>query len=630
MVVVTTPPVIRDFGKQSRNRPGIDPDVVETLVEFKDSYFADPDPAHWTVSMVEELMLAVLPRQVAAPDEWFAAVTPTTRAYLEFLADRGRLATGSDSPRELLAAVDRIGDRALAASRDPRNFGMTKAIFAAVGYDPSLPDPARSTLEAFNALPDDERAAIVDPTLHGVGSGGAWSLPAFGDPLADSTDRPHLPMIWLPPAVELAAAVRAAPLVRDLLRLTAWNGARHKVTRSKVLPLADARRACADLGLPIPTGPVRTAERIPALQRLWSLALDSGLLDLTGGAAVRGDTADLLTDLASDPDDVVSWWLSLLDTCLVEGLDLVDDPDEDEDPDEDVLAAVDDALPPLLVELYSAGRVPLDVPERAIGEVVASPWTAEDLFEDEVHEQALRRWRAHVAQLVDVGAATVEDAGLDLTPLGRTGVRAIALDDGGEAPLIDDPATLDAATLLRTLPPLGRSVGQPLLAEWSGARRPAQAVDQILDAARSGTAGTRLTASTVLKEVFGDHLRGAGRPQLEALRDDPVLAAYAQVLLTEPGQPVQLPPHLQQWTALEAVAVFLESEALEEDDPTHDADSLAALWQIVEENADLGSAWASSHPQLSDILDAIATRHPKGRIRKAARKALFKTRNRQP
>jgi hypothetical protein len=56
----------------------------------------------------------------------------------------------------------------------------------------------------------------------------------------------------------------------------------------------------------------------------------------------------------ADPEEVVSWWLGLLDTCLIDGLDLVDDPDEDED-FEDVVEAVEDALPPLLRELYSAG-----------------------------------------------------------------------------------------------------------------------------------------------------------------------------------------------------------------------------------------------------------------------------------
>lgn len=631
---MATPAVIRDFCRQVRNHPGIESDVVETLVEFKDSYFADPDPARWTENVLEELLLGVLPRKVTAPDEWFAAVVPTTRAYLQFLADRDQLAPGSDPATVLLAAVDQIGDRVLAASRDPRNFGMAKAIFTRVGFDPSLPDPAQAALEAFNALPDAERAAVIDPALRGTGFDDALSLPGLGEPgdEYDDTYGRRLPMIWLPAAAELAQAVRDAHLVKDLLRLTAWNGARQKVTRRDVLPLGDARRACADLGLAVPPGRLPSAERIPSLHRLWSLALDRDLLQIVGGAAVPGEAADLLADAGADPDEVVSWWVDLLDTCLIEGLDLVEDSDEDVD--EDVVEAVDDALAPVLLELYSAGRVPLEALDDAVKgtvhEILDSLFAATHLDEGEVDAQVRRRWRAHVDQLVDLGAATITGGELDLTPLGRAGVRAMALSEGGQAPLIDDPATLDAATLLPALSPLGRAVGEPLLAAWSAARPPAQAISEILDAARAGTAATRMTATTVLKDRYADHLRDAGRAQLQALSDDPVLAAYAHVLLTEPGKPVQPPPHLRQWTALEAVALAVESGAFDDDDPSLAADTLTVLWQIVDQDADLDTAWTSPHPQLIDVLNAVAAHHPRGRIRKAAKKALFKARNRQP
>jgi hypothetical protein len=603
MVVVATSAMVRDFGRQVRNVPGIDPGVVQTLVDFKGSQFADADPAHWTVNVLEELMVEVLPRRVTAPDEWFAAVAPTARAYLHFLADRDGMAPGSDPARVLLAAVDQIGDRVLAASRAPRNVGMAKAILTSVGFDPSLPDAARAALEAFDDVPGR-----------------------------------CLPMVWLPAAAELAGGVRAARLVGDLLRLTVWNGPGRKVTRRDVLPLADARHACADLGLPLPPGRPRSAEHIPALHRLWSLALDCDLLQIAGGAAVRGEAADLLADPDSDPNEVVSWWVGLLDTCLVEGLDLVkdfdEDLDEDEAPEDDIVEAVEDALPPVLRELYSAGQVPLEALDKAVGqtvhEILASLFAATDLPKGQVHALAMRRWRAHVDQLIDVGAATLGDGEFGLTPLGRAGVRAIALEEGGQAPLIDDPATLDAATLLKALLSLGDSVGTPLLAAWSAARPPVQAVGQILDAARAGTASTRMTAVTVLKDLYADHLRGAGRARLRALTDDPVLAAYAHVLLTEPGQPVHLPPHLQQWTALEAVALAIDGGAFDDEDPSYDADALTILWQIVDQDADLDTAETSPHPQLGDILSAIAAHHPQGLARKAAKKALFKTRNQRP
>jgi hypothetical protein len=140
---------------------------------------------------------------------------------------------------------------------------------------------------------------------------------------------------------------------------------------------------------------------------------------------------------------------------------------------------------------------------ETVHEILGSLFAAIDLPQDRVRSQALHRWRAHVDQLVELGAAAIDDGELDLTPLGRAGVCAIALDDGAQAPLINDPATLDAATLLRALAPLGESVGAPLLTAWSAARPPAQAVGELLDAARAGTPGTRMTATTVLRATVG-------------------------------------------------------------------------------------------------------------------------------
>jgi hypothetical protein len=143
-------------------------------------------------------------------------------------------------------------------------------------------------------------------------------------------------------------------------------------------------------------------------------------------------------------------------------------------------------------------------------------------------------------------------------------------------------------------------------------------------------AGTRMIAITVLNESFHDHLLGADRHQLETLRDDPVLGVAAHVLLTEPDHAVQFPPHLQQWVALEAVARTLDNGIFDDPDLPGRSDALTALWQIIDQDADLDSAWTSTHPQLTDVLEAVAAHHLKGRIRKAAKKALFKTRNQRP
>lgn len=597
---MSTSTVLRDFARYSQHLPEVEPDVVETLVSLKESYFDDPDPTRWRVDVLRELTLEVLPRKVTAPDDWFTAVVPSMRTYVGFLASHNRL-RGGDSAQALLAELDRIGDGVVAASRDPRNFGMAKAFFSQVGFDPSAPDPV--------------------------------SLPLLdGDPFEDLDEPwPSLPLVWLPPAAQLADGVRSAPLVRSLLQLADWNDTGHKVTRQEVLPLPAARRACADLGLPLPATTVRGAQQIPALHKLWSLAVGHDVLVIEEGSARRGQAADLLTRPDSDPVTVLDWWLELFGDCLDWGLDVGEDPDRDEDLDEDVLDAVDDVVEATLTELYPGGQVPesdlTELMATAVEETCAEDPDAFWLSPQEVREQARERWDGQVAQLLDLGAVVIEDGLLSLTPLGRAGVRAVALAHGADAPVADDPAAVDAATLLEHLPELGDTIAEPLFAAWSAARTPEQATEELLGAARAGTARTRLTAVAVLAEEFHDHVTGAGRPRLETLRDDPVLGLLAHVLLAEAEEePPALPPHLRQWAVLEAVAIAVDSGVLDHD--PGDDESAAQVWQLVAEDADLDSAWRSPHPQLIEILETIAARHPKGRVRRAAKKALFKTRQR--
>lgn len=103
----------------------------------------------------------------------------------------------------------------------------------------------------------------------------------------------------------------------------------------------------------------------------------------------------------------MSWWVDLLDTCLIERPDPTDGPDAPADPAEDldtddadaegdedeVVEAVDDALPPVLLDLYSAGRIRLQDLDTAVGqtvrEILDSLFAATNLPEEQV--QALAR-----------------------------------------------------------------------------------------------------------------------------------------------------------------------------------------------------------------------------------------------
>ncbi|HEY6796675.1 MAG TPA: hypothetical protein VI248_18530 [Kineosporiaceae bacterium] len=634
------PSVIREFARTYARVPEIQPEVVETLVEFKESYFGDPHPTRWQADVLNELLLDVLPRTVTAPDDWFAAVVPTTRAYLTFLHDGKRLAPGSDPAPTLLTELDRIGDQVLAAFRDPRDVGPAKAILTSVGLGPSQPGPA-AVMEAFNALPFEHRSAILDPA-RGRAESDRWFDRAPDDEDDADDAWPDLPLTWLPAVSELAGAALSAPLAQKVLRLAAWVGSRRKTTRQEVLTLPDARRACADLGLPLPEARVRTADDIPALDRLWALAIDTGLLDAGPVQVVPGSAAADLLGPSPDPSAVVAWWADLLDNCLtwaqqpVSGDtaqaddelddDLDDDLDDEELLEAELLDAVDAVVPATLVELYDGVAVPVgdlaEVVLTTVVETVNEGTGGVEVPAGPLLDQARRHWNRHLAQLTELGAVTVDDGALLLTPLGRAGIRTLALAEGADAPLADDPAALDAPTLLEALPRLGETVAEPLLAAWSAARTPQRATAELLAAARLGKAVHRVTAFAVLADQFAEYVGTAGRATMEALRDDPVLAVYAHVVLNDGAEPEPLPAALRQWAALEAVALALAADALA------DPETAAAVWEILDTEGDLDSAWRSTHPQLIEVLEGIAEHHPQGGTRKAAKKALFKTHKR--
>lgn len=127
-----------------------------------------------------------------------------------------------------------------------------------------------------------------------------------------------------------------------------------------------------------------------------------------------------------------------------------------------------------------------------------------------------------------------------------------------------------------------------------------------------------------MPDFVGDFLASrtedVGRPALpDASIQSPRLPLGQSV-----GQPL-----LSAWSVPRRPEVAVE-EILDASNPLHDTDVLAGLWQLVEEDTDLDSAWRSNHPQLTDVLEAVATHHPKDRIGKAAKKALFKARQRNP
>lgn len=189
--------VVHDFTDWSRGREGLEPDVIETLVEFKSDYLGDRSTTRWTGDQLEQLLLFWIPRKVVADADWVDAAVPTARAYVEFLRDTGRLDAGSDPAPELLARLDELSAEFVPAMSDQSRFGMAKSMFGDLDVDALGADLS----------PD------VDGDLDD------W----LDDQLGEMDDELEpLPPIELPSEAELAGAARASLGTLDVDTLAAW------------------------------------------------------------------------------------------------------------------------------------------------------------------------------------------------------------------------------------------------------------------------------------------------------------------------------------------------------------------------------------------------------------------------
>jgi hypothetical protein len=424
---------------------------------------------------------------------------------------------------------------------------------------------------------------------------------------------------------DLALAVRSAPLVGLLRRFAVWTAPRRPVTQRGLLPLADAREACAQLGLPLPPTSGRRPRHsrdLPELHRLWELAVATDLVSVQHRHATPGPAAALLTGHA-DPEEVVGWWNKLLDSAIAWGLDLLADPEEAALPAgmaEDLLNEVDVVLTGSLVELYRGVVPPAPALEQVVADAISQEHPARAPIAQVRDRLVLRRWRAHLGQLAELGAVDLTADTVTLTPLGRAGVRGLLLDAGFDAPLGQDPRTLAAEGLLDALSLLGGPLAENLITAWLAARSAGAATADLLRSAANGTAKHRYGALSVLAERLGDHLRGPGRADAECWRDHPLIGLYVRLLLLGPGQPSDLTATDRQWMALESVAVATETGDLDYPEPAE------KIWQMVVEDGDVESAWRCAHPQLAQILETLMAHHPTDVVRRAAKKSLFKLR----
>jgi hypothetical protein len=410
---------------------------------------------------------------------------------------------------------------------------------------------------------------------------------------------PKLPPVRLAPEDELAAAARVAPLLRAAREVARWAGEGRSAGPQDQLPPAEAEAAVNEL------------EVTPAeLDAAWRVALETGMLKITGGKTAQGEWVNLLAD--GNTAEVLAAWDGALSL---------------------MLGAED--LDGMATALYTVGGpVKMDALfEAYLGAAGALEQRPDPEPGGAAAEAGAERTGDHAAELsgalealADLGVVelgTDEAAGgltVTLSRLGVWGVHRRLREQGWHVPVLASAARGDAMTLLATLASCDIEDGEAEIAAWLAVREPAQAAVELIDAARRGTPGLRGAGFAVLDRIGEDAV-----PAARAALSHPVLRAHAAVWLHEHGEEAELGPDDRAWLLVDLGAGLLEEadpgdvviELLPDLEPQAQAELVAGLWQV-------------DHPAVTGLLTALSDHHPDPEVARAARKAAFKARSPTP
>ncbi len=400
-----------------------------------------------------------------------------------------------------------------------------------------------------------------------------------------------LPPVRIAPARELAAAVLAAPLLRQAQRLARWVGTGKPLTARGGLREADAAQAITELDIAA-EGPGDVRE----LDLIWQTAVGAGLVVATGQHACARH--DVLQGI--EPETVLAAWRGALDSALRTGP-----------------VGLREELEGLATVLYAAGR---PVRMEALAEAFAAAVRARS--EERALDPQARMSRA-LEVLADLGVAEVgldaqdEHLTVALTALGVVGMRDRLIAAGFSAPVTGFGAASGAAGLLAALAGYDAEDGEHEIAAWLAQRTPQQAAAELLETAGASSPGARGAAFAIL-----DRLGKRVIPLVQSALAHPVLRAHAAIWLRERGVHADLTPAERAW-----LLVDLGVGLLEDADPQAAAADLLPDLPGAEQAELVSGLWKVSHPGLIGLLTTLAEHHPDPDVIKAARKAALKARS---
>lgn len=560
----------------------------------------------WTTAHLAEFLLGWCPRKLSASADLCADMPGNVAAFVEFLAQSGRLDPASDRPSTIRSWCERNQAGFVREMADPDNFGMAKSLFAGVGGLDAGPDLDAAGLaeltDRVNNLDPETVGAVLDRVQR------QRRMPTAVDP------------VRLPDPQKRLEAVRATPSlqrVRGLAEYCAAPGV--ALTDTGNLRLADARALVVSLDTGDEVAGLRSAADLPGLERVVEHALGAGAVRRHQGKLVAVSRFAKLDDLAahgrlveaaltSTPPDgggllrqvhatLAEGRVMLLAALLHAGPDGLDD--------EDVL----DMLAGFMIDHMPGSR-------DLLGHLLPT-WTERIL--DDLEDLGLIRILPD-----DEPCAACEDDhwAVFLSPAGVGPsvdlVRSIDI----EVPIRPDLVGASAAELASLA-----NVGHPEdwledVKHWLDAASDRGAARDLLVAVADSGQGPlpMMGAIRAIEESVPAHAVEAVR----ALLGGPAEGTALTWLLAQRAlDPAEVSPQQMQSAMLDVLVLSLDVGGEEELVATFGVESAPERAEMLDE------IWRVDHPRLGEILDVLGARLPDKAIAKRARRAAVKLRTRQ-
>ncbi|MEV0384270.1 hypothetical protein [Nonomuraea sp. NPDC050643] len=509
--------------------------------------------AYWDDELVRRFLLRWIPYHLVAPHDVLEAAPETLRTWLAYLTATGlRDPRGTTSEEALAAAAAEYP----AALDDLHRQGLAKFwAQKALEHDVDIADP-----RAFERFRKDIDAGRID---YDQGVLTKLLEARFAGATLDDERAFAQPPITLPPPADLAEAATRSRTVQRLITLADWLRTDGRpLTKAGNLSLTDARELSALLDTGEERLRVRSSAELPHLVLLLAWAKKLRLTRTAKGRLLRVAKA---TPLLRDPEAL---WRHAFDLLPKLGQVIIA-PIATWRPAALLADAFDEILPDVLNTIYGMDDMPMIRLEETVWLACQEFFVLDDQEEhlrDLLRRQVATDLKRTFEVLSDLGAVTLthgpadplyasdldhEDqelspeavdrlrAGLtapdlllvNLTPLGRHGVRHRLLADGRDAPLLGELATAPPSGLLGVLSqhyPLEDAVTE--LNGWLA--QPGQTIDALVQAIRDCPFRTR---TAILLNVLTESLP-QGRTLLRDLRHDPILGPAVWTELIDAGE----------------------------------------------------------------------------------------------